>query len=153
MTATAENIAWRSALTTALIELTQPVDGGADLHDRTVELLGQRLDGAPEPVRLALATVLGRIGRPQDERLVAWLLKDPSPGVRRAAVQALARLGHFLVHNPTSRRHPLYITRLDHSRIADAVPMLHSPSQHIGHSFNTAMRMHRKPCLIILGIG
>jgi HEAT repeat protein len=84
----------RSALTTALIELTQPVDGGADLHDRTVELLGQRLDGAPEPVRLALATVLGRIGRPQDERLVAWLLKDPSPGVRRAAVQALARLGH-----------------------------------------------------------
>jgi HEAT repeat protein len=84
----------RAALTKALIELTQPADGGVDLHDRTVELLGQRLDGAPEPVRLALATVLGRIGRPQDERLVAWLLKDPSPGVRRAAVQALARLGH-----------------------------------------------------------
>jgi HEAT repeat protein len=85
----------RAALTAALVQLTEAdaTESGA-LHDQAVGLLGQRLDGAPEPVRLALATVLGRIGRAQDESLVAWLLKDPSSGVRRAAVQALARLGH-----------------------------------------------------------
>jgi HEAT repeat protein len=64
------------------------------LHGRAVELLGRRLEGAPESVRLALAAVLGRIGRPSDATLVEWLLKDPSAGVRRAAVQALGRLEH-----------------------------------------------------------
>jgi HEAT repeat protein len=80
-----------TSLTRALIQLSNASD--ASVHTRIVELLGQRLEGAPEPVRLALAAVLGRIGRAEDERMVAWLLKDPSAGVRRAAVQALARLG------------------------------------------------------------
>ncbi len=80
-----------ASLTRALVKLSKVADPG--VHARIVDLLGQRLEGAPESVRLALAAVLGRIGRADDEKLVAWLLKDPSAGVRRAAVQALARLG------------------------------------------------------------
>jgi len=79
-----------AAVTEALVALAS--SGDEPLRHRAVELLGQRLDGAPEPVRLALAAVLGRIGRPCDASLVEWLLKDPSAGVRREAVQALARL-------------------------------------------------------------
>jgi HEAT repeat protein len=43
-------------------------------------------------VRGAVASVLGSIGRPQDADLVGLLLKDASDSVRRAAVEALARL-------------------------------------------------------------
>ena len=60
---------------------------------RPCELLASRLDGADEDVRLAIARVLGRIGAARGHR--SWstlLLKDPSPRVRRAAVDALARL-------------------------------------------------------------
>lgn len=57
-----------------------------------IDLLSARLDGAGEEVRLAIATVLGRIGRVEDEELVARLLKDPSARIRRAAVEALSRL-------------------------------------------------------------
>jgi HEAT repeat protein len=80
-----------AALSGALAALVERAADPA-LHGRAVELLAERLTGAPEPVRLALAAVLGRIGRPSDAALVEWLLKDPSAGVRRAAVQALARL-------------------------------------------------------------
>ncbi len=118
----------RDALTAALVQLTD-ADGPERgvLHDRAVEMLGQRLDGAPEPVRLALATVLGRIGRSDDEHLVAWLLKDPSAGVRRAAVQALARLGHG------EDSEPLRLALADEApevrmAAAHALAVSHSPS-------------------------
>jgi HEAT repeat protein len=63
-----------------------------DVSRQAVSLLASRLDGAPESVRLAIAVVLGRIGRREDAELVTFLLKDPSAGVRRAAVDALAHL-------------------------------------------------------------
>lgn len=112
------------ALTRALATL---VERAADpgVHDRTVQLLAQRLEGAPEPVRLALASVLGRIGRPSDAGLVEWLLKDPSAGVRRAAVQALARLEHG------EASEPLRLALADESpgvRIAAARALGHSAS-------------------------
>jgi HEAT repeat protein len=44
--------------------------------------------------------VLGRIGRSTDTQLVGCLLKDPSPDVRREAVQALARLEHGEASEP-----------------------------------------------------
>jgi len=56
-----------------------------------IEVLSSRLAGAVEPVRLAIAQVLARLGREQDEDVIGYLLKDESPAVRRAAVQALAR--------------------------------------------------------------
>lgn len=56
-----------------------------------IETLVGRLSGASEPMRLAIARVLARLGRPCDEQVVGYLLKDESPEVRRAAVQALAR--------------------------------------------------------------
>jgi len=87
-----------AAVTGGLVALAS--QGGEALRHRAVELLGQRLEGAPEPVRLALAAVLGRIGRPSDASLVEWLLKDPSAGVRREAVQALGRLEEGAASEP-----------------------------------------------------
>lgn len=78
-----------AAVTEALVSLAGP---GADAAERAVALLAERVEGAGEAVRVAVATVLGRIGRPQDAHLVSFLLKDPSARVRRAAVEALARL-------------------------------------------------------------
>jgi HEAT repeat protein len=113
-----------AALAGALATLVERA-GDPGVHDRTVQLLAQRLEGAPEPVRLALAAVLGRIGRPSDAALVEWLLKDPSAGVRRAAVQALARLEHG------EASEPLRLALADESpgvRIAAARALGHSAS-------------------------
>lgn len=82
-----------AAVTDALIALTRVEDGAhGSTTDQAVELLTARLNGASEPVRLAIATVLGRIGRDEDAELVTRLLRDESAAVRRAAVQALGRL-------------------------------------------------------------
>jgi HEAT repeat protein len=77
----------RTALTEALVAIAR---GGA--CDRVIEALRATLSGAGEPVRVAVASVLGGIGRPEDADLVGLLLKDASAAVRRAAVEALARL-------------------------------------------------------------
>jgi HEAT repeat protein len=81
------------ALTEALIALAKADPGGdCSITDQAVDLLSSRLEGATEGVRLAIATVLGCIGRRKDSQLIALLLKDPGARVRRAAVDALARL-------------------------------------------------------------
>ena len=81
------------AVIDSLVGLAGPDDGASPtLTGQALELLAARLDGASEPVRLAIASVLGRIGRAEDAALVTRLLRDESPSVRRAAVQALARL-------------------------------------------------------------
>jgi HEAT repeat protein len=77
----------------AIVALAEHPDAsrtGADL--KLVELLASRLAGASEPLRLAIAQVIGCLGCEPDEALVGYLLKDPSPGVRRAAVQTLERV-------------------------------------------------------------
>jgi HEAT repeat protein len=105
-----------AALTEALIALASP-GSQAGLAEQTLELLASRLDGADEDVRLAIARVLGRIGRREDTQLVTLLLKDPSPRVRRAAVDALARL------EPETAAEPLRLALADESppvRIAAA---------------------------------
>jgi len=81
-------------ITEALIALANPRgrEGWGDVTAHTVELLTSSMEGASEPVRLSIATVIGRIGRHEDAEVVELLLKDPSPSVRRAAVEALARL-------------------------------------------------------------
>jgi HEAT repeat protein len=82
-----------AVLTSALVALAQPLgELHSEVADQAVAVLGARLEGATESVRLAIATVLGRIGRPQDVQLVTFLLKDESDRVRRAAVEALARI-------------------------------------------------------------
>jgi len=74
----------------ALAERTRSLAG--DAPGALVEILASGIAGAPEPVRLALAPVLARIGGPADAAVVERLSKDASPLVRRAAVQALERL-------------------------------------------------------------
>jgi HEAT repeat protein len=82
-----------AAVVDALVALTRVEDGAhGSTTDQAIELLTARLDGASERVRLAIATVLGRIGRDEDAELVTRLLRDESAAVRRAAVQALGRL-------------------------------------------------------------
>jgi HEAT repeat protein len=107
-----------SALTDGLIALARPESGTAsDLTQRAIELLTERLAGADEKVRFAIATVIGRIGRSEDSQIVAILLKDPSSAVRRASVEALARL------EPGTDAEPLHLALADESpmvRIAAA---------------------------------
>ena len=80
-------------LTEALIELAKPArDSDPEITEHVISLLTSSLEGAAEAVLLAIATVIGRSGRQQDAQVVEFLLKDPSPLVRRAAVDALARL-------------------------------------------------------------
>lgn len=82
------------AVIDGLVCLAGAPDEGADpaVAARIAELLSERLDGAGEPVRHAIASVMGKIGRPDDAELVSILLKDSSARVRRAAVDALSRL-------------------------------------------------------------
>ncbi len=88
-------------LISALVELAPADEAGAEEEIATeIELLAARVEGAVEAVRLAAASVLGRIGRPADAELVARLLKDPSDRVRRAAVQALTRLDTSAASEP-----------------------------------------------------
>jgi len=73
----------------ALAEHPDATTAGVDIQ--LVGMLSSRLAGAPEPVRLAIARVLARVGREEDEEIIGFLLKDAAPTVRRAAVQALGR--------------------------------------------------------------
>ena len=80
-------------LTNALVELTRPnSDSPSDFTKQAISLLTSGLEGAAETVRIAIATVIGRIGRHEDAQVIEFLLKDPSPQVRRSAVDALAHL-------------------------------------------------------------
>lgn len=108
----------RAALVGALVALAGP--GGAADPDRTMFLLDAALHGAPEPVRVAIACVLGDLARPQDREMVSLLLKDPSPRVRRAAVAAIVRL------EPEAAAEPLHLAIADESadvRIAVATAL------------------------------
>lgn len=77
------------AAAVALAGHPDAISAGIDVQ--LIEMLSCRLAGATEPVRLAIAKVLARVGREQDEELIDYLLKDESPAVRRAAVKALGR--------------------------------------------------------------
>jgi len=81
-------------LTAALVDLVRPSAGSDDdaQIESVVEMLTSRLEGAPETVRISIATAIGRIGRHRDAQVIEFLLKDPSALVRRAAVEALAHL-------------------------------------------------------------
>jgi HEAT repeat protein len=106
-----------AALTDAVVALAERAGADSPVVDETVGMLAECLDAAAEPVRRAVARVLGRLGRSRDAGAVALLLKDPSPEVRRAAVQALARL------EPGSVAEPLRLALADESarvRIAAA---------------------------------
>ncbi|MCR9097385.1 MAG: HEAT repeat domain-containing protein [bacterium] len=73
----------------ALAEHPEAITAGVDAQ--LVGMLSSRLAGAPEPVRLAIAKVLAKVGQDEDEEIIGFLLKDAAPTVRRAAVQALER--------------------------------------------------------------
>ena len=81
-----------AALTEALTALASPDGAQPGSAEQTMQMLAARLSGASEEVRVAIARVFGRIGRHEHIELVTHLLKDPSPHVRRAAVDALSRL-------------------------------------------------------------
>ena len=69
------------------------LDGAdATCGDRVAALLEAESDGAPEGFRLATAKLLGCIGSRGHQERVELLLSDPSAAVRRAAVEALARV-------------------------------------------------------------
>jgi HEAT repeat protein len=78
------------AFESAIASLVEPADGA--LADRVVTLLETHFEGAPEAFRLAVARLLGRFGAAHHVSRVEVLLSDPSTEVRRAAVEAVARI-------------------------------------------------------------
>ena len=80
-------------LTEAIVAIAKvPNASRSGVIDQAIELLSSRRDGAEERFRLASARTMGRIGRPEDATAVGFMMSDPSASVRRAAVEALARL-------------------------------------------------------------
>lgn len=83
----------RAALIDALVKIaTAPAQHGRSGPNLAIDLLAASFERAAEPVRLAIARVLGEVGGPHHASLMALLVQDPSPGVRRAAVGALAHM-------------------------------------------------------------
>jgi hypothetical protein len=58
-------------------------------------------------------------------------------------------LGHFLVDNSASSRHPLHISGGDRTMIPHAVAVLDSAGEHVGDGLDSPMRVPRKPCQVI----
>jgi HEAT repeat protein len=112
-----------AAVTDALAAIASASDeenAGPALAERAVEMLNALLRGAADNVRLAIASVLGRVGRPGDLEIVTLLLKAASAEVRRAAVQALSRL------DDGTMAEPLHLAIADESpdvRIAAAIAL------------------------------
>jgi HEAT repeat protein len=116
----------RIAVSEALVALAA-APGSNDVADLIVAHLEPLLDRA-QPVRLAVARVLGGMGRPGDAELVALLLRDASGAVRRAAVEALTRL------DPETTGEPLRLAIADESpevRLAAATALGDSSSEEV----------------------
>ncbi len=96
-----------AAIVAALARLA--ASGTSELGRRTVELLASTLERTGEGMRCAVARVLGSVGQPEDVETVTFLLKDPSPAVRRRAVEALAQI------EPGSAPEPLRLALADES--------------------------------------
>lgn len=79
----------RAALSDAIVGLAATSE---EARARVDAMLQERLGGAPEHLRVALAGVLARIAPPEDAPVFLLLLKDPCADVRRVAVEALGRL-------------------------------------------------------------
>lgn len=89
------------AVTEAIVAIAgAPNASQSGVIDQAVELLSSRREGAEEPFRLAVARILGSVGRPQEIATVGFMMSDPSASVRRAAVKALARLARGEVPEP-----------------------------------------------------
>jgi len=87
----------RAALADAIAELA---DCGGDARSRVDALLRERLEAATDSVRVALARVLAHVAPAEDTPLFLGLLKDPSAGVRRVAVEALGRVESAVASEP-----------------------------------------------------
>ena len=121
------------AIVDALAAIAEGERGNAS---EVVRALTVRLESAADPVRLAVAQVLGRVGTPQDEPHIAHLLRDPSPEVRRSAVGALSRL------SGSGTREPLRLALADESpvvRCAAAVALGQSGDEEV---FDDLVRLH-----------
>src|SRR5579859_5648935 len=59
-------------------------------------------------------------------------------------------LGHLLVNDPASRRHPLDVAGGNLSVVSHTVAMGHGTRQNVGNGFDAAMRMPWKTRQIIL---
>ena len=58
-------------------------------------------------------------------------------------------LGHFLVHDATTGRHPLHVTRAEVALVAEAVAVLDRAREHISDGLDAAVGMPGKAGEII----
>jgi HEAT repeat protein len=81
-----------AVLTTALVTVCEPENGATrNTVERAVCLISELLDDSSSQTRLAVAAVMGRIGRREDMEIVTTLMKDSDAQVRSAAVEAITR--------------------------------------------------------------
>jgi hypothetical protein len=66
--------------------------------------------------------------------------------------QTVFLLGHLGVDDPTSCGHPLNAPGNQISLVTDMVPMFHASGEHIGHSFESAMRVVRESGDVVTGL-
>jgi HEAT repeat protein len=112
---------------TALVEGSPPGREHA-IPRQAIARLAASLDAGTEEVRLAVASVIGRIGRQEGRETAEFLLRDPSAVVRRAAVEALAQI------EPCSDNESLRLALADESalvRIAAARALGTSSSESV----------------------
>jgi HEAT repeat protein len=89
------------AITEAIVAVaTSPEAQKGGGTEQVVELLISRREGAEERFRLAIARIMGAIGGPDDAAAIDLMMSDPSESVRRASVEALARLSRGGVPEP-----------------------------------------------------
>lgn len=79
----------RTVLIEAIVSLGA---AGKEARSRINALLRERVEGATESVRVALAGALAQLAASDDAGFFLLLLKDPSAQVRRVAVEALGRM-------------------------------------------------------------
>lgn len=88
-------------ITDAIVAIaTSPEALRSGSTDQVVDLLMARREGAEECFRLAIARILGSLGRPEDVAAIDLMMADPSEAVRRASVEAMARLSPGRVPEP-----------------------------------------------------
>ena len=126
------------AIVDALVSLcTGPDKTNDSLVAKTIQMVSERLENGERNTRLAIARILGRIGRSVDSGLVTLLMKDSDAEVRSAAVSALSRL------SPDKSAEPLRLALADESyqvRIAAARALASSPQEDIAADFERLVR-------------
>src|SRR6185312_6143225 len=58
-------------------------------------------------------------------------------------------LGHFLMHDTATSRHPLDVTRGERTAVAQTVAVINRATKNVGDGLDAAMRVPGKACKVV----